>query len=155
GQLAPEWNARDEEYEPGRSKLLHYTTLHTQPWRPFPQRFAYLPNPCARPWLELEASADAAAYRVFTRERPSAAWRAQGSPPPLEQTPGDDLPWRLDELFRGGGPAPRIAIAADAAGPRTPEWWISRIEAVAAAHPEREWEAVAVAPDGRRRERAG
>ena len=36
GALDPHWNARDQEYVPGRSHLLHYSTLHTQPWRPFP-----------------------------------------------------------------------------------------------------------------------
>ena len=39
GDLDPGWNARDEEFEPGRSQLLHYTTLHTQPWRPFSGAF--------------------------------------------------------------------------------------------------------------------
>ena len=28
GKLEPEWNARDEEYRPGHSKILHYTALH-------------------------------------------------------------------------------------------------------------------------------
>src|SRR5262245_5885287 len=41
GRLEPEWNARDTEYQPGRSRLLHYTALHLQPWRPFPQRYVY------------------------------------------------------------------------------------------------------------------
>src|SRR3546814_3454172 len=36
-RLAGVWNARDHEYQPGVSKLLHYTTLQTQPWRPFPK----------------------------------------------------------------------------------------------------------------------
>ncbi len=34
GDLPPEWTARDEEFRPGFSKLQHWTTLHTQPWRP-------------------------------------------------------------------------------------------------------------------------
>ena len=53
GPLSPDWNARDAEYEAGRSKLLHYTTLHTQPWRPFPDQFAYQEHPmrsCGYPW---------------------------------------------------------------------------------------------------------
>ena len=53
GALPGEWNARDEEHVEGRTKLLHYTTLHRQPWRPFPERFYYQPNfgrePLARP----------------------------------------------------------------------------------------------------------
>jgi hypothetical protein len=31
GELEPEWNARDEEFRQGHSKVLHYTALHTQP----------------------------------------------------------------------------------------------------------------------------
>src|SRR4029078_5113514 len=29
------WNARDGEYVAGQTKLLHFTTLQTQPWRQF------------------------------------------------------------------------------------------------------------------------
>jgi hypothetical protein len=162
GRLAPEWNARDDEYEPGRSKCLHFTTLHTQPWRPFPERFVYQPNPSARPWLELEASADAAGYRVFTRERPSEGYRKRPGEPPLEQTPTDDVPWRLDELFRRAGAALRIEVACEPRGARgaaeparTPAWWSERIEAAAAARRGARWEAVLRAPGGRVVERAG
>src|SRR5262245_38299057 len=35
GLCHPQWNARDDEYDERRSHCLHYTTLHTQPWRPF------------------------------------------------------------------------------------------------------------------------
>ena len=74
GDLAPEWHARDEEYVPGHSKLLHWTILHTQPWRPLPGLFAYQRNPVGRIWHELERSADAAGYSVFTATRPSAQY---------------------------------------------------------------------------------
>src|SRR5439155_16490600 len=30
--LPPEWNHL-ERYEPGLTKLLHYTVIHTQPWK--------------------------------------------------------------------------------------------------------------------------
>jgi len=63
GELPPEWNARDEEYAAGRSKLLHYTTIHKQPWRPFPERFYYQPNAQGDLWLRMERAADAAGYR--------------------------------------------------------------------------------------------
>jgi mitochondrial fission protein ELM1 len=163
GPLSPAWNARDDEYEPGRSKLLHYTTLHTQPWRPFPERFAYQEGPHARVWLELEATADRAGWRVFTRERPSAAYRALGSEPPLEATPTDDVPWRLDEVFRGAaGPLLRIELACEPpparAGDepaRTPAWWSEQLEAAAAGHPGRRWEAVLTTAGGARQERGG
>ena len=78
GPLPPEWNARDEEYQTGHSKLLHFTTLHTQPWRPFPKRYVYQPHRDEKLWHALEDSADAAGFQVFTRERPSRAYLARG-----------------------------------------------------------------------------
>ena len=74
GPLPPEWNARDEEYEPGRSKLLHYTTLHTQPWRPLPEQYIYETHPWADLWLGLERAADAAGAQLFTKQQPSARY---------------------------------------------------------------------------------
>src|SRR3546814_7264875 len=44
-RLSGVWNARDHEYEPGVSKGLNYTTLQTQPWRPFPKVLRYRDNP--------------------------------------------------------------------------------------------------------------
>ena len=163
GRLSPAWNARDDEYVPGRSKCLHYTTLHTQPWRPFPERFVYQANPHAQVWLALEAEADACGHRVFTRERPSARYRERGTEPPLEDTPSDDVPWRLDELFRGPGAEVRIEIACEAPrsrrGPeepaRTPEWWSERTGAAAAAHRGVRWEATLASPGGTVALRAG
>jgi mitochondrial fission protein ELM1 len=160
GRLAPEWNARDDEYLAGRSKCLHFTTLHTQPWRPFPERFAYQASPHADLWLGLEAEADARGHRVFTRAQPSSRHPRSGPDPRLEATPADDVLWRLDELL-GAGPVARIELSCEAArtgaggSVRTPEWWIERIERAAAAHPGVRWEATLTTPDGRRLERAG
>ena len=64
GRLAPEWNSRDAEYVPGRSKLIHYTKLKTQPWQPFPTLYDYRIAPEGQVWLDLERAADAAVYRV-------------------------------------------------------------------------------------------
>ncbi len=75
GPLAAGWNARDFEYEAGVSKLLHYTTLHLQPWRPTPEAYSYHPHPLGDLWFELEREADAEDYQPFTRERPSGAYR--------------------------------------------------------------------------------
>ena len=50
GPIEPEWNSRDSEYVAGKSKVLHYTALHLQPWRPFPRQFVYQTNP-GRPCL--------------------------------------------------------------------------------------------------------
>ncbi|MFQ5668590.1 MAG: hypothetical protein ACE5I7_19465, partial [Candidatus Binatia bacterium] len=74
GYLAPEWNARDQEYVPGRSKLLHWTILHTQPWRPAPRRFIYQHNPVGYVWFNLKRSADIAGYQEFSFARPSAVY---------------------------------------------------------------------------------
>ena len=74
GQWGPkpaEWNARDAEYVAGRSKVLHFTTLQTQPWRPFPHDLKYQSHPLSDLWHGLEREADAAGFTVFTRERPS------------------------------------------------------------------------------------
>jgi len=73
GDLDPAWNTRDaDEYDPQRSKLYHYTTLHTQPWRPFPERFIYHGHRHDRLWFDLERSADAAGFRLFDRHRAGA-----------------------------------------------------------------------------------
>jgi mitochondrial fission protein ELM1 len=90
GLLGNEWNARDSEYTPGRSKLIHYTILHTQPWCPIPKRYVYQRNPIGHTWYDLERSADAAGFQVFDRERPSSRFQsiatAVASPPAKSQT---------------------------------------------------------------------
>ena len=75
GALDPHWNARDTEYVPGRSHLLHYSTLHTQPWRPFPERFVYRTNRDEALWLGLERGAVLAGFEAFTREHPTSFFR--------------------------------------------------------------------------------
>lgn len=76
GPLEPVWHARDAEYVPGHSKLLHYTAIHMQPWRPSPQRYAYQRNPVEHVWFDLERAADAAGYQVFCAARPSTGYHA-------------------------------------------------------------------------------
>ncbi len=71
GPCDPHWNARDNEYVEGRTKCLHYTALHQQPWHPFPGDYSYHPNPLAYIWHDLERAADAAGYQVFTASSPS------------------------------------------------------------------------------------
>jgi hypothetical protein len=66
GPLGGEWNARDFEYDSGRSKLLHFTTLHTQPWQPFPKQLKYEPHALAELWHGLEREADASGFTIFT-----------------------------------------------------------------------------------------
>jgi mitochondrial fission protein ELM1 len=71
GRLDGGWNSRDTEYEPGSSKLVHFTTIHTQPWMPFPGRFSYQHNPVGELWDDLERSADEAGFQLFSEQRPS------------------------------------------------------------------------------------
>lgn len=142
GTLAGEWNARDEgEYVAGRSRLLHYTCLHTQPWQPFPNRYAYQPNPVGHLWLELERSANEAGYQLFVRHSPSAGYRrllgtlraAASSSATAPAEPGEDLRERLQRYavrtlldYRiGAAVAPThygdiIASAHDPAGEGSP-----------------------------------
>ena len=75
GDLEPGWNARDEEFLPGVSHLLHYTTLHTQPWRPFPERFVYQEGSHTDIWHELEREAIENGFELFRRDAPSRAFR--------------------------------------------------------------------------------
>ena len=56
--LPAQWNSRDHEYDLNSSKLLHYTILHTQPWKPFPMDLRYRKNPNGDLWFDLEAEAD-------------------------------------------------------------------------------------------------
>ena len=75
GPLDPVWHARDTEYVPHRSKLLHYTAIHMQPWQPTPDRYAYQHNPAGEAWLALEPAAAAAAYQVFAAAQPIQAYK--------------------------------------------------------------------------------
>ncbi len=72
GKLDHQWNARDEEYVAGKSKVLHYTALHTQPWHPFPQDFVYQESPVGYVWHTLEQSANEAGFQLFSRTQPSS-----------------------------------------------------------------------------------
>ena len=76
GTMERGWNSRDHEYRPGETKLLHYTILHKQPWRPFPGELRYKEHALAEIWLGLEREADKAGFTLFTKERPSARYRA-------------------------------------------------------------------------------
>ena len=74
GRLDRDWHARDTEYVADRSKLLHYTAIHMQPWQPMPEQYVYQRNPVADVWCSLERAADAAAYQIFTAARPSQGY---------------------------------------------------------------------------------
>lgn len=105
GELDPGWNARDEEFVPDRSHLLHYTTLHTQPWRPFPERFVYQEGAYTQLWHDLEREAMAEGFELFHRDAPSkrfAELRVR-----LERLPRGELPSAI-------GPSGEIARTVEA-----------------------------------------
>jgi uncharacterized protein len=137
GDLDNGWNARDSEYVPGQSRLVHFTTLHTQPWRPFPAHFVYFDNPTGDLWPAMEREADAARFLPVSATRPSRDWanvhlflssrkegpRLQALLAPaapaerqdklsidglLEHVPDQDVPWVLERLF---GLADQLQIA--------------------------------------------
>ena len=134
GPLDATWNARDDEAIGADARVIHFTTLHTQPWRPFPQRFAYQPNPVGAIWHELEAEADAHGFLVRTREQPSDRYVAGMS---LADAPDDDVPWLLAELCAGARGPLEIALPAC---PRPEQIrWEERVGAAARAHPSLSW----------------
>ncbi len=90
GPLPPEWNARDAELLNGGARVVHYTTLHTQPWRPFPERFAYREGPGADLWKERERRADDAGFEAFSAEQPSEAMGHLRGRPSLPAAPAAD-----------------------------------------------------------------
>jgi len=76
GALDTGWNARDLEYRPESSKVVHFTLLHTQPWMPSPDQYSYHPHPFGDLWHSLEREADETGFQAFTAERPSARYAA-------------------------------------------------------------------------------
>lgn len=79
GDLDNGWNARDAEYMAGESYLVHYTTIHSQPWRPTPQDFVYRANPAGEIWSSIEREADAAGFQVFGPRHPTPDFAARAS----------------------------------------------------------------------------
>lgn len=65
GPLPQRWHVRDHEWDDESSAaLVHYTTLHTQPWKPRPDVFAYREAAGAGAWLACEAAANAAGFEL-------------------------------------------------------------------------------------------
>jgi mitochondrial fission protein ELM1 len=134
GPLDPSWNARDDEAIATDARVIHFTTLHTQPWRPFPERYAYQPNPVGAIWHALEAEADAHGFLVRTREHPSDRYVAGM---PLADAPDDDVPWLLAELCAHA--RERLEIALPACSRAEQLRWEERLAAAARAHPSLAW----------------
>ncbi|NUZ05239.1 ELM1/GtrOC1 family putative glycosyltransferase [Piscinibacter koreensis] len=76
GALDPVWHARDTEFVPGRSKLLHFTALDAQPWQPLRDQYTYRIHPHAERFLALEHAADVAGWELYRAERPSPGFTA-------------------------------------------------------------------------------
>lgn len=91
GELDNGWNARDAEYVPGQSRLIHYTTIHSQPWRPTPQDFVYRSNPAGQIWSNIEREADAAGFQVFGPRHPTPDFAARASQRRFEAPSADRL----------------------------------------------------------------
>ncbi len=109
GKLDGGWNARDREYVAGASGVLHYTSLHRQPWHPFPQLFVYQSNPLASVWFDLESSANEADFRVFSANSPSRDFtdlcRAVAGEPGIERITALDPGKALDTTPARAGDA--------------------------------------------------
>ncbi|MGY6555049.1 MAG: ELM1/GtrOC1 family putative glycosyltransferase [Wenzhouxiangella sp.] len=168
GKLDDGWNARDSEYDPATSHLVHFTTLHTQPWRPFPDEFVYFDNPTDPLWQKLEEEADAAGFLPVTARRPSEQWPAACAKLPsarwrdllgpessepisetllvqdlLERLPDADLPWVLERLF---SLSPRLSIEINEPIRHSTErtrrslwFWLQSLEAASRLQPHTRW----------------
>jgi mitochondrial fission protein ELM1 len=118
GQLSGHWNARDTEYVAGHSKLIHFTTIHTQPWAPFPEQYVYQHNTVGHVWHDLERSADLQRFSIFSLDEPSDALRARcaelaTSPPLIQPEP----PAALASLVRQTGATSVLIASVAGAGP--------------------------------------
>lgn len=71
GPLPGTWNGRDGAHVGGTSKLLHFFTSETKPWRLLPRRRRNEPPPFGEEWHALEGEADAAGFTTFTKDQPS------------------------------------------------------------------------------------
>jgi mitochondrial fission protein ELM1 len=103
GPLPTAWDAVADHYSVGRSKRVRFATLHTQPWRPFPDRYVYQSHPNEELWNQLESGANYAGFEVFSRSAPSCRFiGAFGRP----VDPASETGWAggLSQLLGAHGP---------------------------------------------------
>ncbi len=92
---------------------------------------------------------------------PSGTFDAAAAIGLLENVPGEDVPWMLEEIFRRAEKAVYLAIETGEPPAREAnidvercirplEWWHARIAEAASRHPDVAWHLDAVAPDGDR-----
>lgn len=103
--LPAQWHARDLEYRPGVTACLHYTALNQQPWHPAPAQYSYHPHPLGELWRDLERSADAQGYEIFSATAPSPAFAEAATR--LAAVPPFAAPSGVAAL---AGPGGRIAV---------------------------------------------
>lgn len=104
GPLPTAWDAVADHYSLGRSKRVRYATHHTQPWRPFPDRYVYQRNPNEDLWQQLESDATRAGFELFSRTAPSGGFGMRvGSGPPSTPATGARRSVDLSELIDGAG----------------------------------------------------
>ncbi len=104
GSLPAAWDAVADHYSVGRSRRVRYAALHTQPWRPFPDRCVYQRHPNEDIWKKLESEANSAGFEVFSRSAPSRGFEVclPCGPP--------------SNLVSTAKPAPTLSELLDAAG---------------------------------------
>jgi uncharacterized protein len=146
GPMDPHWNARDAEYRPGQSALVHFTTLHTQPWRPFPSSFVYFDNPTGPLWPDLEREADAAGFLPVSATQPPAFPRPAVAGTPIDwlpQVPDGDLPSVLARLFQQSNRVEAVIdepwLIRGRATRRSGYFWLQQFQRAAALHPNVRW----------------
>ncbi|MFD2838360.1 ELM1/GtrOC1 family putative glycosyltransferase [Azotobacter vinelandii] len=126
GALDPLWHARDFEFRPGETKLLHYTALHLQPWRPTPEQYSYQIHPLAEHFLSLEQAADREGYEIYAATSPSPGFAAgceQAARLPAE--PAADLLRQARAL--GAGQAALVGAWSAADEPSLPRWSLEQL----------------------------
>lgn len=184
GELDGGWNARDSEYHPQRSHLVHFTTLHTQPWRPFPDELVYFDNPTDPLWHDLEHEADQAGFLPVSARRPSENWQQACANLPgetwrtllapdapsrglgeltvsdvLERIPDPDVAWVLERLFSLAGHLHidiREPLRHRPGRTRRSAWyWLQQLEAASRLHPRTRWSLIHSSPFGVRRHEHG
>ena len=135
GPLDARWNARDGEHDDARPGVLHFTTLHTQPWRPFPHHFVYEPHPLQSIWSALEDEANEAGFELYREGRPSASFASWLRGPAPATPPHADAATSL--FAEAGINAP---LLLDGAGLREALRTPSRFPAAAGVAVRADWE---------------
>jgi mitochondrial fission protein ELM1 len=144
GPLPAAWDTAADHYSVGRSKRVRYATPHTQPWRPFPDRYVYQSHPNEDLWMKCESDASQAGFDVFSRSAPSGGFKASLPCPRVEDTALKSKPApSLSELL---GAADSEIVAHDFSIRRALANLSSRRISIYAHHNADEWRGYLAAP---------